>query len=155
MGKHRLAPEGKSKNGGFWAKLVIATIVVLWLSLVVGNWLGHFLVEKGYLGKNLNRSERKIAESRPSYSPIPLKKSGRETPEPLFSPRDFKTTVPLKTSSPTETDETETKDIEPAPGKTEEAPPPPPETDSAAKPPKPKKTPAPGEVTETVQKTPA
>lgn len=31
---------------GFWPKVMVATIVVIWVSLVAGNWLGNFLINK-------------------------------------------------------------------------------------------------------------
>lgn len=39
-------------NDGFYSKVIIAAIVVIWVSLVGGNWLGRWVVEKNYLGKS-------------------------------------------------------------------------------------------------------
>jgi len=36
-------------NDGFYSKVAIASVVVIWVSLVGGNWLGHYVVEKGLL----------------------------------------------------------------------------------------------------------
>lgn len=40
------------KDDGFYSKAIIAAIVVIWVSLVGGNWLGHYVVEKNLLGKS-------------------------------------------------------------------------------------------------------
>ena len=36
-------------NDGFYSKVIIAAVVVVWVSLVGGNWLGHYVVEKDLL----------------------------------------------------------------------------------------------------------
>lgn len=40
MSRRERSPEG------FWPKVMVATIVVIWVSLVAGNWLGNFLINK-------------------------------------------------------------------------------------------------------------
>lgn len=40
MSRRERSPEG------FWPKVLVATIVVIWVSLVAGNWLGNFLINK-------------------------------------------------------------------------------------------------------------
>ncbi|MCL5037352.1 MAG: SPOR domain-containing protein [Chloroflexi bacterium] len=155
MGKHRISPEGKTKDG-FWAKLVIATVIVLWLSLVVGNWLGHYLVEKGFLGQNIKLSDGKMAESRPSYSPIPLRNT--EGAAPVYNPRNFGSTVPIKKETPT-SEASPSEEKTPTPAETTPSPeaspsltPKPAETVSKTQ--KASEAPEPEKVTNTVQKTP-
>lgn len=51
---------------GFFTKVVVATVVVIWMSLVGGNWLGHYAIDQGYLGK-----EEEAVEFRDMPSPAP------------------------------------------------------------------------------------
>lgn len=50
-------------NDGFYSKVVIASVVVIWVSLVGGNWLGHYVVEKGLLH---DKKKIKTDEYRPA-----------------------------------------------------------------------------------------
>ena len=52
-------------NDGLVPKLVISAIVVIWISLVGGNWLGHFAVEKGLLGKSTKTEYRAMPAQKP------------------------------------------------------------------------------------------
>lgn len=129
MGKH------ERSNDGFYSKIVIAGIVVVWVSLVGGNWLGHYIVEKGVLGKSKkqdyapsrqqkpkpwitvdpaqqqelerlqNGSDSFFRRDRPATTPSPNASS--PTPGPESSPAQAPD-VPLVTASPVEV-------IEPAP----------------------------------------
>lgn len=36
----------KEQNDGFWPRFVITLVVVVWVALVGGNWLGHFVISK-------------------------------------------------------------------------------------------------------------
>ncbi|MCD6310173.1 MAG: SPOR domain-containing protein [Candidatus Eremiobacteraeota bacterium] len=162
MGKHRKVRDSEKKNG-FWWKFVIATVVVLWLSLVVGNWLGHYLVEQGFLGGSIEK-DKKIAEARPSYSPVNQKNKNQQVRPPVYSPKDHGTIVPLKTESPEPVEPAETpgEKITPTPTETRETPetiesppPPPPEsgsTETVAKPSKPVETSTPEKIAETPEK---
>lgn len=42
---------GDKPRDGFFSKVLVATVVVIWLSLVGGNWLGRYAVARGYIGK--------------------------------------------------------------------------------------------------------
>ncbi len=47
-------------------KVIMATVAVVWFSLVGGNWLGHYIVSEGYLGKKENAVEfREMPAPRP------------------------------------------------------------------------------------------
>jgi cell division protein FtsN len=52
-------------NDGTYSKLIIAAIVVIWVSLVGGNWLGHYMVEKGILGKSQKQEYRAAVKQKP------------------------------------------------------------------------------------------
>ena len=58
---------------GFYSKIFVSTIVVIWVSLVGGNWLGHYAVEKGLLNKGKDKDKQKSAEYRsmPNQKPKP------------------------------------------------------------------------------------
>jgi len=62
-------------NDGFYSKVIIAAVVVIWVSLVGGNWLGHFVVEKGML-----QGKEKGKKSSDEYRPATLQK-----PKPWIS----------------------------------------------------------------------
>ena len=62
-------------NDGFYSKVIIAAVVVIWVSLVGGNWLGHFVVEKGML-----QGKEKGKKASNEYRPATLQK-----PKPWIS----------------------------------------------------------------------
>lgn len=53
------------KNDGVYSKLIVAAVVVTWVSLVGGNWLGHYLVEKGVLGPSARQEYRPATQAKP------------------------------------------------------------------------------------------
>lgn len=53
-------------HDNFLSKVLIATIVVIWVSVVGGNWLGHLVVNEGILGKKKDAVEfREMPSPRP------------------------------------------------------------------------------------------
>ncbi|MBS2033491.1 SPOR domain-containing protein [bacterium] len=56
-------------NDGFYSKVVIASVVVIWVSLVGGNWLGHYVVEKGLL-----HDKKKGKSASDEYRPASVQK---------------------------------------------------------------------------------
>ncbi|MBI3929490.1 MAG: SPOR domain-containing protein [Armatimonadetes bacterium] len=48
---------------GFLTKVIVATVVVIWVSLVGGNWLGHYIIEQGYIGGDAKAVEFKAMPS--------------------------------------------------------------------------------------------
>lgn len=52
-------------NDGFYSKIIISAIVVIWVSLVGGNWLGHYIVEKGVLGKSKKQDYAPTKQQKP------------------------------------------------------------------------------------------
>ncbi|MFN8606275.1 MAG: SPOR domain-containing protein [Vulcanimicrobiota bacterium] len=56
-------------NDGFYSKVVIASVVVIWVSLVGGNWLGHYVVEKGLL-----HDKKKTHTASNEYRPATVQK---------------------------------------------------------------------------------
>lgn len=62
-------------NDGFYSKVIIAAVVVIWVSLVGGNWLGHYVVEKGLL-----QGKEKGKKTSDEYRPATLQK-----PKPWIS----------------------------------------------------------------------
>ena len=52
-------------NDGFYSKVIIAAIVVIWVSLVGGNWLGHYVVEKDMLGHSAKQEYRPATTQKP------------------------------------------------------------------------------------------
>lgn len=62
-------------NDGFYSKVIIAAVVVIWVSLVGGNWLGHYVVEKGLL-----QGKEKGKKTSDEYRPASLQK-----PKPWIS----------------------------------------------------------------------
>ena len=66
--------KNEPTKDGFYSKIFVSTIVVIWVSLVGGNWLGHYAVEKGLLTKgNKDKTKAKSAEYRamPNQRPKP------------------------------------------------------------------------------------
>lgn len=57
--------KNERSNDGFYSKIIVASIVVIWVSLVGGNWLGHYVVEKGVLGKTTKQEYRSSTEQKP------------------------------------------------------------------------------------------
>lgn len=49
---------------GFFSKVLVATIVVIWVALVGGNWVGHLAISSGVLGKSED-VKFKVNEPRP------------------------------------------------------------------------------------------
>lgn len=49
---------------GFFSKVLVATIVVIWVALVGGNWVGHLAIQSGVLGKTED-VKFKVNEPRP------------------------------------------------------------------------------------------
>ena len=49
---------------GFFSKVLVATIVVIWVALVGGNWIGHLAIQSGVLGKTED-VKFKVNEPRP------------------------------------------------------------------------------------------
>ncbi len=57
--------KSDTPRDGLYTKIFVATIVVIWVSLVGGNWLGHYIVDKGVLGKNQKSEYRSMPNQRP------------------------------------------------------------------------------------------
>ena len=53
-------------NDGFYSKVIIAAVVVVWVSLVGGNWLGHYVVEKDLLKGKPTKGKKASDEYRPA-----------------------------------------------------------------------------------------
>jgi DedD protein len=73
-------------NDGFLPKVLVGSIVVIWVSLVGGSWLGRYAVDKGYLGKNEASEFKPMASQRPKpWITVDPKQAeevdGTETPE--------------------------------------------------------------------------
>lgn len=62
-------------DDGFYSKVIIAAVVVIWVSLVGGNWLGHYVVEKGLL-----QDKKKGKSASEEYRPASMQK-----PKPWIS----------------------------------------------------------------------
>lgn len=98
-------------NDGMVPKLIVSAIVVIWVSLVGGNWLGHFAVEKGLLGKVSKASEyRPQTEHKPKpWVMVDQKQveeverlSGQAQTEPTAAPEESSSPEPVVTSTPIE-----------------------------------------------------
>lgn len=108
MSKH------ERKNDGFYSKVIIAAIVVIWVSLVGGNWLGHYVVEKGYLGKSAKQEYRPTVMQKPkpwiNVDPAQQQELERlqgttpsqPTPEPVTASPTPSQEEPAVTASPVE-----------------------------------------------------
>ena len=57
--------KSEPAKDGFYSKIFVSTIVVIWVSLVGGNWLGHYAVEKGLLGKNQKTEYKAMTNQKP------------------------------------------------------------------------------------------
>lgn len=57
--------KSDTPRDGLYTKIFVATIIVIWVSLVGGNWLGHYIVEKGMLGKAKKTEYRAMPNQRP------------------------------------------------------------------------------------------
>lgn len=104
--------KSEPAKDGFYSKIFVSTIVVIWVSLVGGNWLGHYAVQKGLLGKN-QKAEYKAM---PNQKPKPwvtvdpkqveaveqmtgqknaVQPVASETPEASSTPREVVTSTPI------------------------------------------------------------
>lgn len=59
-----MAKQERTKDG-MYSKLIISAIVVIWVALVGGNWLGHYVVEKGLLGTSGQQEYRSSVQAKP------------------------------------------------------------------------------------------
>jgi cell division protein FtsN len=59
-----MAKHERTKDG-MYSKLIISAIVVIWVALVGGNWLGHYVVEKGMLGTSGQQEYRSSVQAKP------------------------------------------------------------------------------------------
>lgn len=102
-------------NDGFYSKVIIAAIVVIWVSLVGGNWLGRWVVEKHLLkADNKPREEYKPAvmqKPKPWISVDPAQQQELErlqgaepapSPEATATPSPAASPEPVVTASPVE-----------------------------------------------------
>ena len=108
--------KNEPTKDGFYSKIFVSTIVVIWVALVGGNWLGHYAVEKGLLNKDKDKDKQKSAEYRsmPNQKPKPWvtvdpkqveaveQLTGRKNDVPANSPSPEATTTPreIVTSTP-------------------------------------------------------
>ena len=53
-------------NDGFYSKVIIAAVVVIWVSLVGGNWMGHYVVENHLLDGKGKKGKSAAEEYRPA-----------------------------------------------------------------------------------------
>lgn len=97
-------------NDGLVPKLVISAIVVIWISLVGGNWLGHFAVEKGLLGKSTKTEYRAMPAQKPKPWVTVDPKQVEEVERLSGNPQSVPISTPSASASP-EVDEGSPGDI--------------------------------------------
>lgn len=114
-------PRNERTSDGFWSKVLVASIVVIWVSLVAGNWLGNYAIEQGLFGKGGESTEFK---DMPDARPRPWMKADRaeQLQEEIDKQRAKLTGAPKKpepketvTASPIPVKEVEAKKPEPKP----------------------------------------
>ncbi|MCD4786459.1 MAG: SPOR domain-containing protein [Candidatus Eremiobacteraeota bacterium] len=43
--------KGEENGDPFWSRILIFTIVVVWIAIVGGNWIGHYMIKAGIFSK--------------------------------------------------------------------------------------------------------
>ena len=85
---------------GFYSKIFVSAIVVIWVSLVGGNWLGHYVVEKEWLNKG--KSSKSEYKSTINQKPKPWVTVDSRQVEAVEQMTGQKNGFPGTTSSPAE-----------------------------------------------------
>lgn len=160
-----MSAEKKNGNGGdssdhFWSRILIVAVVVVWLALVGGNWIGHYMIKAGIFSK---RSSAQGGEFRmmPPSKPKPWQQPVKvitptappvkefETPEtvdetkaPEVKPSETPADVTPPKPSPTPEEKRETPEPKPSPSPSPRPKPSPPPRPSPTPRPSPSPTPA-------------
>jgi cell division septation protein DedD len=97
--KKKIAEE-KIQKDSFWIKVLIITIVIVWCSLIAGNWAGHYVADTRILNKrSLASDERNLPGERAKgwKKVVGLDNQGRisqdtrqEEPGPDLNVKDFR-----------------------------------------------------------------
>lgn len=68
----------------FWLKFLFITTLVIWISLILGNWLGHILIKSNFLNKGESGFiNTPVDKEKPAQFP------GKQEPSPLLGKKDF------------------------------------------------------------------
>jgi cell division protein FtsN len=59
------------ESDGFWSKVLVSTVVVIWVSLVAGQWAGKWAIEHGKFASHDTGHHEMALEQRPEYQPPP------------------------------------------------------------------------------------
>ncbi len=96
------AAKGNDRPGGFWARFLVLTVVILWTSLVAGNWVGKYVMhhnKKFAVAQEDNQfrsfaKERSRLRGRPPVVDVPKSSAapaaapaGSSSPTPSASPK--------------------------------------------------------------------
>jgi cell division septation protein DedD len=49
----------------FWSRILIVTVIVIWIALMAGNWIGHYVIKSGVLGKKTSAYGSEFKEAPP------------------------------------------------------------------------------------------
>lgn len=92
--RKRVDPGGVHRESdGFWSKVLVVTIVVIWVSLVAGQWAARWAIENGkFSGHHTLASTGSHSEQRPDYVRPPVHQSTvvptpEDTPAEAASPQ--------------------------------------------------------------------
>jgi septal ring-binding cell division protein DamX len=66
----------------FWSRILIFTVIVIWVALMAGNWVGHYMIKSGILGKKTSAYGSEFKEA-PSIKPKSWKRPTNPTPKSL------------------------------------------------------------------------
>lgn len=122
----------KEQGDGFWPRIIITMVVVVWAAILGGSWLGHRIVEKQRGGEDTSQAlniptprprpwktadpalQKEVDEQRaggaadrsptPTITASPVTASPTASPAPAASPRPEASSEPPSDSSPTPED---------------------------------------------------
>ncbi|MCE1247653.1 MAG: SPOR domain-containing protein [Firmicutes bacterium] len=123
-------PQKEENGDPYWSRILIFTIIVVWVALVAGNWVGHYMVKAGIFAKKTSADGNEFRIMPPS-KPMPWKqpakpanpsgdKGSEETPVKVDENSDI--SKPEETAAPEPSPDSTAKKLQtkPAPEKTEE-----------------------------------
>lgn len=113
MGRRRTTKHSQGTDL-FWPKVIVLTVIIIFGSLLLGNWLGRYAIESGILSKKMHiestgskAEPEEAVETKPSAAPKPVstavkpKIEKKSTSSKQSSPKE--TPMPKITETPKET----------------------------------------------------
>jgi cell division protein FtsN len=112
-------PQKEENGDPYWSRILIFTIIVVWVALVAGNWVGHYMVKAGIFAKKTSADGSEFRIMPPS-KPMPWKQPAKPA-NPTAPSEDDNAVVtePVDTAFPEPSPEATVKKPQPKPSPVE------------------------------------